>query len=429
MNQRIDPFLNLPVVYYDEGKLDTKTVRAMKPAERTYRVADGRGMFVEITPTGSKRWRLAYRFAGKQKLVSLGLFPDVSLAAARRAMSECKALLREGYDPAAVRRESREAKIDTEHNTFGNVTAAWLAKMAPSWAPATTEQNRGRLEANVLPYLDKRPIREIKPPEILAVVQRIVDRGAIETARRNLRLIRQICAFAVVTGKLDANPASDLAGALPSVKAKHMPALVEPDQVAGLLRAIDGYMGEPVVRAALQLAPLVFVRPGELRAARWEEFDLDAGRWEIPADRMKMGEPLVVPLSRQALAILADLRPLSGDGELLFPSTRSKARPISNNTLNAALRRMGFTKDEVTAHGFRAMARTMLEEQLGFRYELIEQQLGHVVRDPNGRAYNRTRHVKERATMMTAWGDYLERLKGEGGNVRELAAVRNGRPK
>mgnify|MGYP006283919443 CR=1 FL=1 len=407
-----------PVEYYEGGKLTETAVEAFEAASATFRRSDGKGLFLEVSPDVSKRWRLAYRVDGRQNKISMGVWPHVSLVAARINTARAKALIRDGRDPSLVRRQRNEEEAaaramerDRMENRFRAVADAWIRKSEPGWSLATAKQTRSRLQNDVLPYIGEVPVRDLTPPLILQTVQRIVDRGAIETARRVLRLIRQVCAFAVVTGRLDANPATDLAAALPTVKAKHMAALTAPAEVAGLLRAIHDYQGEAVVRAALRLAPLVFLRPGELRAACWREFDLDGCRWEIPADRMKMGEPLIVPLARQAVDILKDLRPLTGSGEFVFPSTRSRRRPISNNTLNAALRRMGFTKDEMTAHGFRAMARTMIEEQLGYRYELIEQQLGHMVRDPNGRAYNRTRHLEERTAMMQAWADYLDELK------------------
>ena len=422
MATNIQNFLTVPVTYYDSGKLHTAEIRALRPRERAYKVSDGRGLYLQVNPNGSKWWRLAYRFAGKQKTISMGVWPETNLEQARRSMSEAKAVIREGMDPSAVRQASRGAQLDAEQNTFANVSAAWIAKMTPEWSEATLVQTNSRLDRNVLPYLGNWPMRELTAPVILKTVQRIVDRGAVETARRVLRIIRQICAFAVVTGRLDSNPATDLSQALPTSKARHMPALTTPSEVGGLLRALYAYEGDPSVRSALNLAPMVFLRPGELRGARWREINLDDAVWEIPADRMKMGDPLIVPLAEQAVEILADLKPLTGRGEYVFPGIRSQTRPISNNTLNAALRRMGFTKDQMTAHGFRAMARTMLEEQIGFRYELIEQQLGHMVRDPNGRAYNRTKHLAERATMMQSWADYLDRLRDGGGNVAELRA-------
>lgn len=423
MATNIQNFLTVPVTYYDTGKLDAGEIRALKPREKIYRLSDGRGLYLQVNPNGSKWWRLAYRFAGKQKTISMGVWPDTNLEQARRAMSEAKALIREGMDPSAVRQASRGAQLDAEQNTFASVTAAWIARSAPEWSEATLVQTQSRLDRNVLPYLGNWPIRELTAPVILKTVQRIVDRGAVETARRVMRIIRQICAFAVITGRLDTNPATDLAQALPTVKTKHMPALTTPNEVGGLLRALYAYEGEATVRAALNLAPLLFVRPGELRGARWPEIDLDSAVWEIPPERMKMGDPLIVPLAEQAVEILADLKPLTGRGAFVFPGARSQTRPISDNTLNAALRRLGYTKDQMTAHGFRAMARTMLEEQLGFRYELIEQQLGHVVRDPNGRAYNRTKNLADRSRMMQAWADYLERLRDGGGNVAELRAT------
>lgn len=407
-----------PVEYFEGGKLSEAKIAGLEPAERIYKLSDGHGLFIEVMPAGAKRWRLAYRFDGKQKKISMGIWPKVSLPAARINTARAKALIRDGRDPsearqlatAAEKRERAQVRAK-QQNRVRAVVDEWLAKSAPGWSAATLHQTRGRLENDVLPFIGETPIDELTAPVVLRNVQRIVDRGAIETARRVLRLIRQICAYAVITGKLDTNPAADLSAALPSVRAKHMPAIVAPEKVGALLRAIDGYEGEAAVRAALQLAPLVFVRPGELRCARWDEIDLDAARWEIPGDRMKMGEPLLVPLSRQAVDILREMDPLTGSGALVFTCTRTTGRPISNNTLNAALRRLGYSKDEMTAHGFRAMARTLIEEELDVRPDLIEMQLGHRVRDPNGRAYNRTKHLPARAEMMQRWADYLDQLR------------------
>ena len=403
-------------------KLTSNQVERAQPRAKSYKLSDGRGLFLLVNPDGSRWWRMAYRYGGKQKTISMGVYPDVGLQEARDRLSDARRLLRDGVDPSAARKAAKESQTELTQNTFGAVATAWVAKNANTWSGSTLRQTQSRLDRDVLPYLKARPIREITAPEILKVTHRVVDRGAVETARRVLRIIQQVMTYAVVTGRLDVNPATDLGQALPTAKVKHMSALTTPDAVAGLMRAIQDYQGEPVTRAALRLAPLVFVRPGELRGATWSEFDLDAARWEIPAERMKMDAAHIVPLSSQAVEILADLQPLTGQGELVFPGARSASRPISNNTLNAALRRLGYSKDQMTAHGFRAMARTMLEEELGFRYELIEHQLAHVVRDANGRAYNRTRHLKERGRMMQAWADYLDRLRGGGGNVTELRA-------
>lgn len=401
-------------------RLSVKAVERIEPGSKPFKVGDGKGLHLLVTPKGSKLWRFSYRFGGKQKTLSMGAFPEVAPAEARDRRDEARRMLRDGIDPSAARKEAKAAQVDVVEGVFGYVAAEWLAKCKNAWTESTYDQTRSRLDNDILPYLKDRPVKELAAPELMGVAQRVVDRGAIETARRITRIMRQILQHAVLTGRLQYNPAAGLVQALPSVKARHMPALTQPDEVAGLLRAIHGYQGEPAVRAALMLAPLVFVRPGELRGARWEEFDLEAGRWEIPGSRMKMGEPLTVPLSDQAVAILEGLHPLTGKTALVFVSTRTRTRPISDNTLNAALRRMGFTKAEMTAHGFRAMARTMLEEQLGFRYELIEQQLGHVVRDPNGRAYNRTKNLPERTSMMQAWADYLDRLREGESKVTQM---------
>jgi integrase len=267
------------------------------------------------------------------------------------------------------------------------------------------------LELDVFPVIGNRPIGEIKAPGLLAMLQRIESRGALETAHRVRTVCSQIFRYAVVTGRVDRDPAADLKGALPPYKKSHLAAITEPAKVADLLKSIDGYQGSFVVKCAMQLAPLVFVRPGELRQAEWSEFDLDAAEWHIPAERMKMKEPHLVPLSKQAVAILRELQALTSRSVYVFPSARSNARPMSNNAINAALRRMGFEKDEMTGHGFRAMARTILDEVLQFRPDFIEHQLAHAVRDPNGRAYNRTAHLSERKNMMQVWADYLHGLK------------------
>ena len=394
-------------------KLDKKTIDGIEPGY-TGKLTDGRGLHLLVSKTGSKLWRLNYRFGGKQKTLALGAYPEVSLDRARDKCIAARRQLEDGIDPSAARKAEKQARRDTASDSFGQVTADWLEKSKPGWTESTYAQTKSRLDNDVLPYLKDRPVTELAAPELLTVAQRVVDRGAIETARRITRIMKQIMQHAVITGKAPHNPAIGLVEALPTVKTQHMAAITAPEAAGELLRAIDGYAGEPATRAALQLAPMVFVRPGELRQALWSEIDLENGVWEIPAARTKMREPLIVPLATQAVEIFRELYLLTGEGELVFPSNRSRFRPISDNTMNAALRRMGYRKDEMTAHGFRAMARTMLDEieELSFRYDVIEQQLGHVVRDPNGRAYNRTKHLPERTKMMQTWADYLDRLRG-----------------
>jgi integrase len=273
-----------------------------------------------------------------------------------------------------------------------------------------------RMENDVFPWLGSRPIADVTAKEVLATVNRIVDRGAVESAHRVLQNCGQVLRYAIATGRAERNPAADLRGALPPVKQSHLAAIIEPNAIGGLLRAMDAYNGSLVTKCALRLAPLVFVRPGELRQAEWAEFDLDAAQWNIPAAKMKMREPHLVPLAPQAVAILRELHALTGRGRYVFPSARSPQRPMSNNAVLSALRRMGYATDEMSGHGFRAMARTVLDEVLHFRPDYIEHQLAHAVKDPNGRAYNRTAHLPERRKMMAAWADYLDTLK-VGGNV------------
>ncbi|WP_318258138.1 site-specific integrase [Geobacter anodireducens] len=287
----------------------------------------------------------------------------------------------------------------------------WHGKFSPTWAQTHADTTLRRLERDVFPWLGGRPIGDIKAPDVLAVLRRVEARGALETAHRVKTICGQVFRYAVATGRAERDPAADLKGALPPAKKTHLAAITEPAKVGELLRAIDGYQGSFVVRSAMQLAPLVFVRPGELRLAEWSEIDFDAAEWNIPAERMKMKEAHLVPLSTQALNILRELHALTSPSRYLFPSARSNARPLSNNAVNAALRRMGYDKDEMTGHGFRAMARTILDEVLQFRPDFIEHQLAHAVRDPNGRAYNRTAHLSERKKMMQSWADYLDDLR------------------
>ena len=276
-----------------------------------------------------------------------------------------------------------------------------------------------RLENDVFPWLGSRPIADVTAKELLATVNHIVDRGAVESAHRVLQNCGQVLRYAIATGRAERNPVADLRGALPPVKQTHLAAIVDPVAIGGLLRAMDAYSGSLVTKCALRLAPLVFVRPGELRQAEWAEFDLDGAQWNIPAEKMKMREPHLVPLSPQAVAILCELHPLTGRGRYVFPSARSPQRPMSNNAVLSALRRMGYATDEMSGHGFRAMARTVLDEVLHFRPDYIEHQLAHAVKDPNGRAYNRTAHLPERCMMMAAWADYLDTLK-VAGNVAPM---------
>ncbi len=386
-------------------------VKNAKAKEKLYKLTDGRGLYLHVTPGGGKWWRFRYRFDGKEQLLSFGTYPEISLADARDKREAARKQVANGVNPSDLRKAEKKAVQDVTENSFEVVAREWHEKFKQTWSKTHADTTIRRIELNVFPWLGARPIGEIKPPELLSVLRRIESRGAQETAHRVKTICGQIFRYAVATGRAERDPAADLKGALPPAPKTHLAAVTDPKEVADLLKAIDVYQGSFVTKCALQLAPLVFVRPGELRQAQWSEIDLDRAEWNIPAERMKMKQPHLVPLSRQALQILREIKPLTGSSPYVFPSVRSSARPMSNNAILAALRRMGYTKDEMTGHGFRAMARTILDEVLQVRPEFIEHQLAHAVRDPNGRAYNRTRHLEERKKMMQLWSDYLDGLK------------------
>ena len=387
-------------------------VRSAKPRQKRYKVSDGRGLYLLIEANGSKLWRFKYRFAGKEKKLALGAYPEVTLAMARDRHIDARRMLANGIDPAEYRKQSRRSAKVAAANTFEAIAREWIAKFTPIWAPTHTDKIVLRLENEVFPWVGRRPISAIEADELLEVIRRVEARGALETARRCLSYCSQVFRYAIATaGRARRNPAADLRGALPYAKVTHFASITEPKGVGELMRAIDGYEGNFITRCALRLAPLVFVRPAVLREAQWEHFDLEAAEWRVPRELMKMDEDLIVPLSRQALAILNVLKPRTGHGRYLFPSERSIRRAMSNNTINAALRRLGYSTDEMTGHGFRAMARTILDEVLNVRVDWIEHQLAHRVRDTNGRAYNRTAFLEGRRQMMQRWADYLDELR------------------
>ena len=391
--------------------LTDTAIRNTKPTDKPQKFADGGGLYLLLNPNGSRYWRLKYRWLGKEKLLALGVYPETGLKDARGKRDEARKLLAADIDPGAHRKAKAASSVEAAANSFEVVGREWFSKQKPNWVQGHADKVLLRLENDVFPWLGKRPIAEVTAKELLTTINRIVDRGAVDSAHRALQNCGQIFRFAVVTGRADRNPAVDLRGALPAAKETHLAAITDPDKVGGLLRAIDAYTGSFVTKCALRLAPLVFVRPGELRQAEWAEIDLDKAEWNIPAAKMKMREPHLVPLSDQAVAILTELQALTGHGQYVFPGAHSHKRPMSNNAVLAALRRMGFDKDEMSGHGFRAMARTILDEVLHFRPDYIEHQLAHAVRDPNGRAYNRTAHLAERRKMMQAWSNHLDVLK------------------
>ncbi|HVA11594.1 MAG TPA: integrase arm-type DNA-binding domain-containing protein [Candidatus Dormibacteraeota bacterium] len=390
--------------------LTERAIHNAKPASKIKRLYDAGGLYLEITPRGAKWWRLKYRFNGKEKRLALGVYGNVPLKEARLKRDGAKKLLSQGNDPGEVRKSQKIVRNATNTESIEIIAREWFAKFSPGWAPSHSGKILRRLKRDIFPWLGRRSIREVSASELLAVVRRIESRGALETAHRALQNCSQIFRYAVANGYAERDPSPDLRGALPPAKEKHHPSLTDAKAVGALLRAIHGYDGHLVTRCALKLAPLVFVRPGELRRAEWAEFNLESAEWRIPAEKMKSRAPHVVPLSRQALEVLRELKPLTGAGKYLFPSIRSASRPMSENTVNAALRRLGYTKDQMTGHGFRSMASTTLNEQ-GWNRDAIERQLAHGERDPVRAAYNYAEHLPERRKMMQAWADYLDGLR------------------
>ena len=401
--------------------LSDARIRAVKPREKTYRLTDADGMYLEVTPSGGMYWRLAYRFGGKRKLLALGTHPEVGLKAARAKRAEARRQLAEGTDPGVLKQAAKQAGTDAAENSFEVIAREYLGRYTPTWAEANAKRIERLFTRDIFPRIGRQAITTLTPPMVLMMARRIEARGALETAHRAIGAVSQVCRYAVATGKAPSDPTRDLRGALPPVKSTHFAAVTEPKRAGELLRLIDGYTGTHIVRCALALAPLVFVRPGELRRARWEHFDLEAAEWRYRVTKTDVDH--IVPLSTQAVAILRDIEQLTGRGELVFPGVRDRKRPMSENTLNGALRSLGIPQEEMSSHGFRAMARTLLDEVLGYRIDVIEHQLAHAVKDPNGRAYNRTAHLPERKRMMQAWADYLDRLRS-GADVVELGGRR-----
>jgi integrase len=393
---------------------DTK-IRTLKPKAAAYRIADSNGLIIEVRPTGSKAWRYRYRYAGKASMVTIDEYPSMSLQQARAERDKLRTLLRGGANPAQVAKAERAAHADRVNSTFGTIGLELLAKRAKEGlSPGSVTRERRLIEKD-LAAIASMPITDVTAPILLAALRKLEQRGVVETAHRARSHAGRVFRYAIATGRAERNPAEDLAGALEQPKTKHFASLTDPEQIGELLRALHSYRGSMVTQAALRLAPLVFVRPGELRAAKWADIDLDAGEWRYVTSKTKT--PHIVPLSGQAVQVLAELQPLTRRSEYVFPGVRSASRPMSENTINAALRNLGFDSTAIVGHGFRAMARTVLDEVLGFRPDYIEHQLAHAVRDPLGRAYNRATHLPERRKMMQAWADYLDDLRESGGKV------------
>lgn len=399
------------------------------PDKKQVRLADSGGMYLQVSLAGSKRWFLKYRIAGVEKQLALGSYPTVGLPAARRARDAAKLLKSEGRDPVQVRKMAKLKAANPSGDTFRVVAWEWYDKQAPQWSEAHAVRSKRQFERDLLPWLGDRRMKEIEPVELLATLRKVEERGAVETADRGLMLARQVWRYGVATGRVQRDITADLKGALTPYRGKHFAAITEPAKLGELIRAIRSYRGGPIVRAALQLAPMLFQRPGELRGAAWAEIDLDAALWTIPAARMKRGkdgkengDPHLVPLPRQAVEILRGLYGYTGQGVMVFPGERSHDRPISENSVRTALISMGYTSELQTWHGFRATARTMLAERLDCDPLVIEAQLAHAVKDANGRAYNRTQYLKHRTAMMQQWADYLDKLAA-GTSVIPLRSV------
>lgn len=386
--------------------LTDTAIRNARPKATAQKLSDGAGLFLLLTPTGTRLWRMKYRIDGREKLLSFGPYPEVSLKVARERRDEARRLLATNIDPAEKRKADRRGVV----HTFEALAREFLRMKVRSLTPRTLERKIARFEAFTFPRFGKQPITKVTPSQLLAALRHIEERGLHETAHRVRAECGEVFRYAIATGRAERDLSADLRGALAPVIVQNRPAITEPPKIGELMRAIHGYRGQPSTEYALKLLPLVFVRPTELRCATWREFDLDNAQWRIPAKRMKMREQHIVPLSTQVIALLQQLKLITGAGEYLFPSLRSNDRPISNNTLNAALRRLGYSGDEMVAHGFRSMASTCLNEQ-GWNPELIELQLAHIDRNEVRSAYNRAQRLAERQQMMQAWSDYLDELR------------------
>jgi integrase len=393
--------------------LTDKAIQAAKPKTRPYKLADGEGLTLLVKPIGSKLWRFRYRHEGREKMLGFGSYPDTSAKLAREKRDQARKLLAQGLDPSGTRQAEKAAR----GNTFEAVAHEWLALQKERLAAATYAKAVWTLGTLVFPYLGTRPIDKITAADVLKVLKRIEGRGLRETAHRTRQRISQVCRYAVVTERANHDVTLNLRGALAAVVSTNHAAITEPAKIGELMRSIEAYKGQAVTWSALRIAPLVFVRPGELRHAEWSEFDLDSDdpQWRIPAEKMKMREQHIVPLSKQVVKILQELKPLTGSGRYLFPALTTTRRCMSENTINLALRRMGYAHEEMTGHGFRSLASTCLNEQ-GYHPDLIELQLAHAERNQVRAAYNKAQRLNERRKMMQAWADYLDDLR-EGANV------------
>lgn len=390
--------------------LSDTAIRNAKPTSRAFKLYDESGLFILINSNGGKWWRLKYRFDNKEKLLSLGTYPEVSLKDAREKRDAARKLIAGGVDPSAARQAEKSSRLGSAANSFEAVTREWWASHMANKAPTHKDKVIRRFELYLFPWIGNKPIADLTAPEVLSTIKRIEQLGILETAHRALQTCGQVFRYAVQTGRAIRDVTADLKGALPPTTTKHMAAFTDPKDVAELLHAIDGFSGTFTVQCGLRLAPMMFVRPSELRMAKWTDIDLESGEWRYFVSKTKTDH--LVPLPTQAIKILIELKAFSGHGQYVFQGGHSPLKPMSESAINAALKRMGYdTKTQITGHGFRAMARTILHERLGIDPHIIEHQLAHKVPDALGSAYNRTKFIEQRKAMMQAWADYLDKLK------------------
>jgi integrase len=401
------------------GKLTAARVQQTKGQAKSAKLQDGGGMYLLVSPAGNKYWRYDYRFAGKRKTLALGVYPDTSLANARKLHQVARETLAKDMDPSEAKRIERITRHLASADSFEAVAAEWCESRLQDKSDSYRNRTRRLLKNDLNPSLGSRPISQITSVELLMVLRKVEARGAVDMAHRAKQTAGQVFRYAVATGRAERDPSNDLRGALKTKTKKHYAAITDPLQVGKLLVAIEAFQGTPTVKTAMRLSALLFQRPGEIRAMEWAEINWEEERWELPAQKMKMRQPHIVPLSTQALEEFQELHPITGRGRFVFPSARGGSRPLSENGVRVALRTMGYDNDTMTPHGFRAMARTILDEVLNYPVEWIEHQLAHAVRDANGRAYNRTAHLPQRKEMMQGWANYLENLKRQAlaGNV------------
>lgn len=402
--------------------LTATQVKTAQAKEKDYKLSDEKGLYLLVRSSGRKYWKVKYRFAGKEKKLSLGVYPEISLKDAREGRDEARNLLKRNIDPSAQKQIEKFAVIESLANSFEVVGREWFQVKLSNASDSHKSRSLRMLEKELFPSLGNRPVAEVTAPELLSLLRKIENRGVVDTAHRAKQTAGQVFQYAIVTGRAERNPANDLTGALRPKNKTHYAAITTPFETGRLMLAMDAFMGTAVVRAALKLSALLFLRPGEIRHMEWSEIDWSLKRVEIPARKMKMRQPHIVPLSTQAIDILRQLERLTGRGQYVFPSQRGNSRAMSENTVRTALRTMGYDNTMMTPHGFRAMARTLLDECLDFRVEWIEQQLAHEVRDINGRAYNRTKHLDQRFSMMQRWADYLDELKEQAAGSNVIAA-------